>query len=260
MINYRNMLSPQKSADIKLLSYNIHKGFGIANFQFTLKNIRDAIKALNLDLVFLQEVQGEHQTKSKIHHDWPTQSQFEYLADQTWHHYAYGKNAVYDDGHHGNAILSKYPIVEWENINVSTNRIEKRGILYAKIDIKESGKYLHCLCLHLDLLRKGQSSQLLRLCDIVMERVNYDESLIIAGDFNDWAKQASKVMVEKLGVQEIFKTLHGKYAKTYPSHAPVLGLDRVYFRALQATDAKVMRGKVWNRLSDHLALFADLKL
>ncbi len=38
-------------------------------------------------------------------------SQFAFLADEIWPHFAYGKNAIYSAGHHGNAILSKHPIL-----------------------------------------------------------------------------------------------------------------------------------------------------
>ena len=113
---------------IKILTYNIHKGFNASNRRFVLHEMKDALREINADIVFLQEIQGEHRHKQNRISDWPDTSQFEFLADQVWQHHAYGKNAIYKSGHHGNAILSKYPFVEWENINVSLMKNASRSL------------------------------------------------------------------------------------------------------------------------------------
>ena len=254
------MNAPSPPITIKVLSYNIHKGFAAGSFKFTLAKIKEAILNLGVDIVFLQEVQGEHAAKSKKYSDWPNESQFEYLADQTWSHYAYGKNAVYFDGHHGNAILSKYPIIEWENIDVSTNAIEKRGLLYAKLLIPDINQSMHCVCLHLNLFRKGRTAQLEKLCEMIRKKVPAHEKLIVAGDFNDWSKKAGAILNHELSLTEVFKILHGKYAKTYPSSAPLLSLDRIYFRFFAPLEAKRIQRRAWGNLSDHLPIYAALSL
>src|SRR4051794_21033552 len=111
---------------IKAVSYNIHKGFTSGNRSYVLNRIREGLRQVHPDLVFLQEVLGQHEIHKKNVAGWPDQSQFEFLADELWPHYAYGKNAVYHHGHHGNAILSKYPFSFFENIDVSANSFEKR--------------------------------------------------------------------------------------------------------------------------------------
>src|SRR5438132_888733 len=104
---------------LRVLSYNIHKGFSSGRGKFVLNRIREALRTVHPDLVFLQEVLGHHELHSQKVENWPDQPQFEYLADQLWPHFAYGKNAVYTYGHHGNAILSKYPFSFYENIDIS---------------------------------------------------------------------------------------------------------------------------------------------
>src|SRR6185437_4205700 len=118
---------------LRVLTYNMHKGFCFYSRQYVLHELREAIRTVNADLVFLQEVMGFHPAHAAA--EMELDSQFEFLADEIWTHYAYGKNAVYSEGHHGNAILSKYPIRSYDNINVSTNPLEKRGLLHAKIEI-----------------------------------------------------------------------------------------------------------------------------
>src|SRR5258708_7724883 len=117
---------------LKVLSYNIHKGVCYYTRKVVLDELRQVLRTVNPDIVFLQEVRREPQRSSVA-------SQFEYLADQLWPHYAYGKNAVYTKGHHGNAILSKFPIQFHHNLDISTSRFEKRGLLHAKVKIPSFG-------------------------------------------------------------------------------------------------------------------------
>ncbi|MDZ4084170.1 MAG: endonuclease/exonuclease/phosphatase family protein, partial [Bdellovibrionales bacterium] len=114
------------NSHLNILTYNIHKGFDLTQ-RFVLESIRENIRAVHADVVFLQEVQAEHAGNFKKINGWP-KDQLEFLADEIWPHFAYGKNAVYQNGHHGNAILSKFPIQTFENIDISNNRFERRGI------------------------------------------------------------------------------------------------------------------------------------
>src|SRR5690349_18068205 len=109
--------SPHEHYPLRVVSYNIHKGFNMSNRRFILRRIRDAIRDVHPELVMLQEVLGEHKHHAERHKDWPEQAQFDFLAHELWPHVAYGRNAVYGAGHHGNAILSKYPFKFVENID-----------------------------------------------------------------------------------------------------------------------------------------------
>ena len=71
--------------------------------------------------------------------NWSDNNQFEFLADSIWDHFAYGKNAIYQHGHHGNAILSEIPFNRLHNLDVSTMRISQRGILHGQL---ENGTHL----------------------------------------------------------------------------------------------------------------------
>ena len=250
---------PKKSIHLRVLSYNIHKGFN-AGQEFTLEGIREAIELVHADLVLLQEVQGAHSAHKKKVVNYK-ESQFEFLADRLWPHYAYGKNAVYTKGHHGNALLSKFPLTFWENINITTNRFEKRGMLHAIVEIPElKDKHLHAICLHMDLLHGGRVQQLKRLVQRIQAAVPFDAPLVIGGDFNDWREHASTFLHDELGVSEVFAARTGLHARTFPVWFPFLRLDRIYFRGVKVRDSQCLTGEPWRRLSDHAALFADLEI
>ncbi len=244
---------------IRVLSYNIHKGFSLGNKHYVLEMIRNSIQNYKADLVLLQEVVGEHEKHFDSVKNMPSESQFEFLADGAWSHYAYGKNAVYDEGHHGNAILSLYPIKEWHNLDLSTNRWESRGLLHALLDVPIEKK-VHVMSLHLDLFEKGRQLQIKKVCQYINDVTKPDDIIILGGDFNDWAEKASHRIKSEAGMVEAFSVLHGYYAKSFPSFFPILPLDRVYVKNLKPISAECLKGPMWKKLSDHLALFTEFEL
>jgi endonuclease/exonuclease/phosphatase family metal-dependent hydrolase len=245
---------------LRIISYNIHKGFSSGRGAFILNKIRQALRDVHPDVVFLQEVLGQHDRHKRRIADWPNEPQFEYLADELWPHFAYGRNAVYTYGHHGNAILSKYPFVFFENIDISTNLFERRGLLHGVVEIPKRKKPLHLICVHLGLLEAERSTQVLKLCERIASHVPHGEPLIIGGDFNDWRQRISATLEKKLDVLEVFRTLYGTHAKSFPSWLPALRLDRIYYRGLVAKKAQCLSTRPWSELSDHAVLIAEMNL
>jgi endonuclease/exonuclease/phosphatase family metal-dependent hydrolase len=250
----------QSMPSLRVLSYNIHKGFSMDR-RFVLQRIKQAIETTSADLVFLQEVIGENTVHSKKIQEWPMAPQLEFLADSIFPHFAYGKNAVYTEGHHGNAILGRFPILDCENIDISNNRFERRGLLHATLPLSENtGNPLHVICVHLDLFERGRSRQINRIVERIHEHVPDGSPLIIAGDFNDWRENVSESLEKELGVSEVFHDLNGSHARSFPCWFPFLPLDRIYIRGFRAKAASCFTEMPWRELSDHGALFAELEV
>lgn len=245
-------------SNISLITYNIHKGFGVGAVRFLLPEMREAITGLNPDFVFLQEVQGKHQKREKRIDSWPDSPQFEYIAENIWPHYIYAKNAVYQSGHHGNAILSKYPFDRFESINLSTINRASRGILHTQLKI--DNVTIHLLCVHLGLFKAERAEQCKALMKRIKDMVPQDEPLLMAGDFNDWRTVISRTLAEDLGIEEAFVTVEGQHAKSFPAIRPALCVDRVYFRGMRVKEVACLQGKPWRMLSDHLPLYAQFEL
>lgn len=239
---------------LRVMTYNIRKGLGATGRKSVLASLREAIRKVEADIVFLQEVQGR---TSHIGHAIPNGDQLEFLADSVWTHYAYGKNAIFDNSHHGNAILSKFPFSSWENVDISTNRIEKRGILHGVLRTPRSGIEIHLICLHLNLFERGRRVQVKRLADRVKSFVPSQGPLLIAGDFNDWRGQTCVTLREQLKVEEVGLSSMGRHARTFPAWFPVLPLDRIYFRDLKLVNLDIQNRSRWRTLSDHQALVAE---
>lgn len=243
---------------LNIATYNIHKGFSHFNQRLVLHELKSLLHEMHADLVFLQEVLGAQEKHAERYEDWPEQAQYEFLAENIWPDYAYGKNAVYPEGHHGNAVLSRFPIVRWINEDVSAYRFEQRGLLHCEINVPGWKENLHCVCAHLALFSNGRKRQFVALRERIEREVPPEAPLIVAGDFNDWRCEADEFFAEPLNLVECFQKAYGKPARSFPSNFPMFRLDRIYTRGFSVRTAYVLAGRPWSDLSDHAPLFAAL--
>ena len=59
---------------IRVLTVNTHKGFTFLNRKFILHELRDAVRKVGADLVFLQEVHGANEKHGARVPNWPATS------------------------------------------------------------------------------------------------------------------------------------------------------------------------------------------
>ena len=254
---------PGKAAtrvSLRVLTVNTHKGFTFLTGKFVLHALRDAVRKVGADVVFLQEVQGAHAGHAQRFPTWPQAPQYEFLADEIWPEFAYGQNAVYPGGDHGNALLSRYPIAHWKNHDVSISGPERRGMLHCALDVPGCALPVHAICVHLGLREAHRHRQLALLCNLIHREVPADAPLIVAGDFNDWRRNAHRILARGAGLHEVFVQAHGRAARTFPVGFPMLQLDRIYVRNVGAHSPVALPRQPWSRLSDHAPLAAEIVL
>jgi len=256
-VTNRSSVGTDKPMKLRVLSYNIHQGLTIHRRQIALSILKNAIKSLSADVVLLQEVAGT----TRGHEDSGVSTfQLEGLADEIWPYFAYAKNAIFSGGFHGNAILSRYPIVRWNNLDITVAPLPTRGLLHGEIALPDSEQSFHVMGVHLGLLQYERRKQLKTVCRYVQEKVSADSACFIGGDFNDWRQKVTKGFSKSLRLDEAFLRQHQMHARTFPSRMPVLRLDRIYFRGAKLDRATCLTGKPWLFLSDHLPLVADFVL
>jgi endonuclease/exonuclease/phosphatase family metal-dependent hydrolase len=254
-------------------TYNICKGAtGIAG-RSRVHDIRLALHLIDADLVFLQEVQDRNDRRQPGRLQRPAAAQLDFLATSGYAHSAYGINAIYAHGHHGNAILSRYPITSYTNHDISDHALERRGMLHAVIEPGGGAPPIHLICLHLGLVKISRVRQARFVSDFVEQEIPTSAPLIMAGDFNDWQRRVDVELRRRLTVTEVCDGAEPAWidrllpwrqrprlARTFPSVAPWLRLDRIYVRGLSVHETRVPRGRSWARRSDHVPLIADLEL
>ncbi len=251
---------PPPGPVLTVMTVNIHKGFTVFNRRFILPELRDAVRKVGADVVFLQEVQGTHEERRTRFSGWPEAPHYEFLADDIWPQYAYGRNVVYPEGHHGNAVMSKYPIVHDQNHDVSIAGPEKRGLLHCVLRIPGQPLEVHVICVHLGLMENHRRQQLDLLCEMVRGEVPPHAPLVVAGDFNDWRRRADALLWEGAQLREVFVEAYGAPARTFPARLPLLALDRIYVRNASTHLPVVLPRQPWSHLSDHLPLAAEVHL
>ena len=258
--DYRNTCaSPIEAAAeptaIRVLTLNAHQGFSALRRRDVLARMRDALRVASADLVFLQEIGGMADSQVSAH-------QYEVLADRVWPQHAYGRNAVSTGGHHGNALLSKYPILAWQNIDVSVGDSEPRGMLHCVLDIQHVSSAphpLHAVCVHFGLRESHRQRQIEHLLELITTTIPQHAPLVIAGDFNDWRGRAHRHVLRNSSLQEVHASANGHPARTFPAGLPLLQLDRIYVRNLRHQPLQLPR-RPWATLSDHAPLACEVRL
>lgn len=233
---------------LRVVTYNMHKGRSFWFRTYKLDTIRSRISHLNPDILFLQEIPGVHPRRYCSE-----QSPLESLADQLWPFHCYGRNAVYEKGHHGNAILSQLPILSYQNNDISRSRLATRGLLHVKIQIDGEEEPLHLLNVHLDLFEGARQKQAEDIKRYLDREIPEKSKVILAGDFNDLRSRLDPKLQKRF-----HKATNGtRKLATFPSSFPTYDLDRFYYRNLSCLNADVGYSRGWRMLSDHLPLVAE---
>jgi endonuclease/exonuclease/phosphatase family metal-dependent hydrolase len=239
---------------LRVATYNIHKGVqGLGpTRRLEIHNLGHAVEQLDADIVCLQEVRKLNRSEQKYFTRWPDLPQADYLAPEGYEA-VYQSNAITRHGEHGNALLSRWPVVWHKHEDMSDHRFEQRGLLHVHVLVH--GQPIHVIVVHLGLIPASRARQVQQLATYIARDVPPGVPLVVAGDFNDWGSQMRHALnrihmyaFDKPGV------------RTYPSRLPLAQLDYVYARGMKPVGLEVPRGRIWWRMSDHLPLLAEFEI
>lgn len=233
---------------IRLLTYNIRKGKGASGrAPQDVAPLAKAVAAQHADVVLCQEVFHCARTGA---------SQSGHLGEVLGFSHYYGANKHRAIGHHGNTTFTRFEVEHFENHDLSTNSVERRGALYARILVAH--RPLHVFNVHLGLNEGQRKTQIGRIADLVHSHCAQGEPVVLAGDFNDWRRALIDPICRELGFTDILADRPAHEIRTYHARRPMLALDRIYVRDLRPGHASRLHGEPWSELSDHLPLVAEL--
>lgn len=243
-----------KMKTFKVATYNIHKGVqGVGPARrLEIHNLGHAVEQFDADVVCLQEVRAFNRLHARRFERWPELGQAEFLAPEGYTP-VYRTNAITRHGEHGNALLSRWPVITHRHENMSDHRFEQRGLLHSEVLVE--GHSVHVVVVHLGLIRASRVRQLAQLQQFIAREVPANAPLVVAGDFNDVGAWVQRTL-EPLGLQAFQQTK----MPTFPSRLPLVQLDHVYARGMTPQKLEVPRGRIWWRMSDHLPLIAQFNL
>jgi endonuclease/exonuclease/phosphatase family metal-dependent hydrolase len=237
----------------RLLTYNIHKGIGGLDRRYDLTRIVETIRHYQPDVALLQEVDdGARRSR----HD----RQVDVLAEAVeLPHRAYQRNVrLRTVGHYGNAVLSRFPLLEPEDLDLTIRFKKRRCALLCgfRAAVGDHGRSVAIANVHLGLAGFERQIQLRRLLGCPrLSDLPTQTPLIIAGDFNDVWDNLGKRVMQPAGFQ-----LGSGHVRTFPAAAPLRRLDRVFYRGpLVAKAAFAGHTGPARRASDHLPLIVDFE-
>ncbi|MCX5787401.1 MAG: endonuclease/exonuclease/phosphatase family protein [Elusimicrobia bacterium] len=242
---------------LRIASYNIHKCIGGADRRYRPERIRDAITPFDPDIVLLQEV-DEGARRSRRHR------QVDLLGELLGlrHRRFFPNVKVRGGGHCGNAILSRFPITDARNIDLSVPWTKRRSVLHARIRVRRPGvdpqpRTLHVFDFHLGLSQLLRLEQLRRfLASPSFLALHARTPIVLGGDFNDARGTLGKLMLAPAG----FRGAASPPA-TFPAVAPMKALDSIYVRGdveLLQVRRCALRAARW--ASDHRPLLAEIRV
>jgi endonuclease/exonuclease/phosphatase family metal-dependent hydrolase len=285
-----------KNMNLKVISYNILHGF-YSNYdpqndyntnwkplifeKDRLEAAQKLIKKENPDILILNEACFGAENKTKILMD------YKKIFDFPYYSYAQAEPREYE---WGSALLSKYPIVNAENLSEPL-----KPLLRAQVNIKEVPLYLDIAHPHPDNSNQEKDKFFKR----ILESRNKDKNYILAGDFNSLSPE-DKYNREKLirgfktfdknpeqsvnnlmegktiqyllshGLVDTHRKIHKKFVEsdyTMPTDflsknkESAMRIDYIFCSPdIKIKDAGIIRSKEAEKASDHYPVYADLEI
>jgi endonuclease/exonuclease/phosphatase family metal-dependent hydrolase len=237
---------------IRVATYNIHKCRGLDR-RVRPARIVDVLREIDADIIALQEVlslRGAGREKD----------QAQYISEELDMTCVIGGTRVQKGAIYGNAVLSRLPLLETRNYDITVRGREERGCMRADINAN-GGDLLHVFNVHLGtalMERRHQGRKLVN--ETILNNEDLSGARIMLGDFNEWTRGlTTRLLGAHLTSADI--RLHLQRAKTYPGVFPFLHLDHIYFDdSLDLQRITLHRSRAALVASDHLPLVADFRM
>jgi endonuclease/exonuclease/phosphatase family metal-dependent hydrolase len=238
---------------VRIVTWNIHKGIGGVDRRYRLERVIELLKAQTPDVALLQEVSDEL-PRSQYHDQAALLSEALQMP-----HIAYGPQHRFSVGGYGNAIISRWPLSNVHNVDLTIGTRKKRGVLQARsrVRFERHSRTIVLHNLHLGLAGAEREEQLRRfLSSSPFKGLHHRTPIVLGGDLNDvWGTLGARFLLPA-GF-----TRAGRLANTFPAWLPVRPLDGIFVRgAIAAHRCSPARGALARQASDHLPLVADLEL
>lgn len=226
-----------------IATYNIHSCVGI-DARFAPERIAEVIRALECDVVGLQEVGWHHRGEIGL-------DQFAFIAERTGMKAYAGPTKHHARAHYGNALLTNLPVQDLRFIDLSLPRREPRGAIDA--DIAVNGRPIRVIVAHLGLDPRERGVQIDRVLAAMDQGPK--RPTVFLGDLNEWQGRSPRIR----RLQQIFADCAAP--RSFHARMPALRLDRIFVsQGLELARYEVVRNALTRRASDHLPVRASIAL
>jgi len=157
----------------------------------------------------------------------------------------------------GNMILSRYPMWDHAQYDLSWKTCEPRGAQRVAVDAGAGTLQVYNVHLGTALLERRYQAE--RLATWV-HGGRVPGPKLLFGDFNEWSRPlVTDILAKRLKSIDLFPYL--KRRRTYPGFFPLLHLDHIYYDGnIEVRQITLPRTRKTLMASDHLPLVADLRI
>ena len=227
--------------EIPVASYNVHQCVGVDGRKEPMR-IAEILNAMRCSIVGLQEVSFRNAGTRES-------CQLRFFEEESRMQTIAGPARVVGDSCYGNVLLTSFPIVSSELLDLTVSGREPRAAIDAVLRIHS--KDVRVIVTHLGLRGFERRLQVSKLLRAIREQ---HLPTIVLGDLNEWApmSRAMRWLRNHFGKSNA--------PRTFPSTFPVLALDRVW----SSHDTFLGSSSYWTRLtrvaSDHLPIRASIRI
>lgn len=236
---------------VKVMSYNIHIG-NPPSKEASYRDLEAIAQVINIqkpDLVALSEVDKFTRRSGT------TVDQAKELGRLTGMYFYFTKAMDYQGGEYGDAVLSKFPLLESKRyvLPVTDTSFEPRSL--ALIMVEKDGKQFYFGSTHLDHTA-ADANRNLQANEIIKIVKSLSKPVVLAGDWN--AKPDSEPI--SILTKTLTPTCTNNCPYTFPQINPNRTIDYIMFTPTDKFTTKNLRVVNETYASDHLPLIAELEL
>jgi endonuclease/exonuclease/phosphatase family metal-dependent hydrolase len=234
--------TPMLDRPLRVMTYNIHHGLDV-DFAMDLQAIIDVIRAEDPDVLVLNEVNRARITNGYV-------DTLLLISHRLGMPYVFGANI--GDRQYGNALLSRYPVLAWDNSHYTHKTTEVRGLLRAVV--QAGAGPVTFLATHLDHL-EGPDNVRADQVEEALEKWAGEPRVVFLGDLNAEPDAPELQSIYEAGFQDVLAVTGQDDVFTFWDPVPSRRLDFIFLTP------DLSLGRAWvvsSRASDHLPVLADV--
>ena len=226
--------------DVVIATWNVHGGVG-SDRRYHPARVAQVVGEMQADIIALQEVGSRASAENLL----------AVLVRETGFHAVDGWTLKRNGSDFGNAVLSRYPIVDTTRLDLTLPGCEPRGAVDVVIEVPRGP--LRVIATHLGLRPRERRDQVKRLLAALEREVPLPT--VLTGDVTEWYLWGRPL-----------RWLHRHFKQTpapatFPAWRPVFALDRLWTEPAPLLAGLRVHATPLSRIaSDHLPLVARLAL
>jgi endonuclease/exonuclease/phosphatase family metal-dependent hydrolase len=228
---------------VRVATYNLHNGFDTEG-RLGMEAIASVIEEIDPDIIALQEISRGWVISGRL-------DMLSWLSDRLDMPYVFGPTA---DPLWGNAILSRYPILEYAEYDLPPRDLPvKRGLITALVDLGDSDR-LQVIATHFHHIEGDSGIRQIQAVATV-EVWDGQARTVLLGDLNAEPDAPEMNILRRAGLLDPMAGLEPPPRHTWPSDDPTVRIDYIWTSPDLTTDSPHVLATT---ASDHMPVVGEI--